>query len=99
MIRITHSVIFFVGLAIAFLGPAFSYSAGLDDTPTALILRGDGSIDDDQQDRLLSEMKRRGEDSSEDKSEDRGLEENRSRSHRNRGRDDQGILTRDDDHR
>lgn len=46
MIRITHSVIFSVGLAIVFLGPAFSYSAGLDDAPTALILRGDGSIDD-----------------------------------------------------
>lgn len=99
MIRIIHTATFAVGLAIVLFGTAFSYSAGLDDPLFELKLRGDGSVDDSQPDRFSSEMKRRGDHSSGDRSDDRDLEEDRRRSRRNRGRDDLGILTRDNDPR
>lgn len=97
MNRLTNSAIFSVALAIVFFGSVFSYLADAD-TGAALNLRSDGSVDPSQTGRHPSEIKSRGDDLSGDRSQDRDLEENRKRSHRNRGRDDRGILTQDDDH-
>jgi hypothetical protein len=98
MIRITTSTVFSISLLIFFAGSALSCSAIPDGASSGSAIWGSGLVDDSQSPPESSlELKRRRGDSNDDGSEDRRIEENRRRSHWNRGRDDRGILTRDDD--
>lgn len=100
MIRIATSTIFSIGLVIFFAGSALSCSAILDGNSSGSTRWGSGLVDDNQSPPESSlELKRRRGASNDDRSEDRPIEENRRPSHQNRGRDDRGILTRDDNDR
>ncbi|WDT78021.1 MAG: hypothetical protein MPW16_22095 (plasmid) [Candidatus Manganitrophus sp.] len=99
MIRFIHSAVFAAALTIVLFGSAFSHSFETDDLVADFVRRGDGSTDDGLRHRLSPEAKRRRDDSSGDRQDDREIEDNRRRSDRNRGRDDRGILTRDEDGR
>lgn len=99
MIRFIHSAVFAAALTIVLFGSAFSRSFKTDDPAADFTRRGDGSMDDGLRRRSSPEAERRRDDSSGDRQDDREIEENRRRSDRNRGRDDRGILTRDDDGR
>lgn len=91
--------ILLAGAIFALFGTLPSFPAGLDDSAGGPKLRGDGSIDDSQPGVQSDGLKRRGGGSIDDHSERHGRHGGDDHFRRGRGRDDQGLLTRDDDHR
>lgn len=99
MNRFNYSVISAGGFFIALLGSVSCFSAGRDDAQAGVKLRGEISVDDSQSDSTPSGIKSPEEGSRDEASERRAYKGDRKSSLRSRGRDDQGILTRDEDYR
>lgn len=99
MNRFNYSVILAGGFFIALLGSVSCFSAERDDAQAGVKLRGEFSVDDSQSDSTPSGIKSPEEGSRDEASEHRAYKGDRKSSLRSRGRDDQGILTRDEDYR